>query len=502
MLLFYQETRNKIKNKVSSKNNYNKQSTKPNAIRNSKIDNNKKKIISNSKDINIKKSNSFFILKKIEELKDISNFINIQRNKINENSKTNQIQKIKKKQYSCTFQNFYNNYPKPEPFPKKIDIRIINHNNNINNIKNIDSNSIHNARNNNEIYDDKKILFILTNLGLENIYSNFKDNFIVYDDLKFLTKDDFIEMKIPIGPRNRIMHFIEELNKIENQLDFNELKSFIDEYKKAYSGNFLKNQKKPNSNILFFNSLNENNKSEKKFNNSDIINIKNNKFYSENLLFNSKYSESNENINKYKSNYSIDSKETNEYNRKNSNDQINKFKNNYNNSYIIDNDFFKSNFTYNEESLKFHTSIFEKINKAKTPNNKLNTFFKQPNKLIRNNSYNKYNYSEKTKNKNYKKNNFNLSKTLINKLDIINKEVEKYELNYKKLKNETKRRNRNVQRILSNNIFYSKSSNFLKYKGNNNKDSSKEDSYIIYNTNNNQDLEDEKERNIIIELNK
>ena len=324
----------------------------------------------------------------------------------------------------------------------------------------------------------------------------------MYDDLKFLTKDDFIEMKIPIGPRNRIMHFIEELNKIENQLDFNELKSFIDEYKKAYSGNFLKNQKKPNSNILFFNSLNENNKSEKKFNNSDIINIKNNKFYSENLLFNSKYSESNENINKYKSNYSIDSKETNEYNRKNSNDQINKFKNNYNNSYIIDNDFFKSNFTNNEESLKFHTSIFDKINKAKTPNNKLNTFFKQPNKLIRNNSYNKYNYSEKTKNKNYKKNNFNLSKTLINKLDIINKEVEKYELNYKKLKNETKRRNRNVQRILSNNIFYSKSSNFLKYKGNNNKDSSKEDSYIIYNTNNNQDLEDEKERNIIIELNK
>ena len=44
MLLLYKETRNKIKNKVSNKNNYNKQSTKPNAIRNSKIDNNKKKI--------------------------------------------------------------------------------------------------------------------------------------------------------------------------------------------------------------------------------------------------------------------------------------------------------------------------------------------------------------------------------------------------------------------------------------------------------------------------
>ena len=75
--------------------------------------------------------------------------------------------------------------------------------------------------------------------------------------------------------------------------------------------------------------------------------------------------------------------------------------------------------------------------------------------------------------------------------------MEKYEINYKKLKNETKRRNRNVQKILSNNIFYNKSSNYLNYKENNNKYSN---SYIICHTNYNDFTEDE-QRNIHIELN-
>jgi hypothetical protein len=118
----------------------------------------------------------------------------------------------------------------------------------------MNSNSIYKSRNDKVDYDDKKILFILTNLGLENLYSKFKENFITYNDLIFLTKDDFIEMKIPIGPRNRIIHFIEEFNKIENQLDFQELKLFIDEYKKAISGKSFYNKKNRfNSNSLFLN---------------------------------------------------------------------------------------------------------------------------------------------------------------------------------------------------------------------------------------------------------
>jgi hypothetical protein len=506
MLLLYNETRNKIKKKLNSsnKNNYRLHSYKNESF-NSKENKATKGLISNSKTINYEKLNSCFIPKKIEELKDITNFINVQRNKIKENNKKNLIKNNSNKrqnQYSYTFQNFYNNYPQPEPFPKKIDIRIINHNNDTNNIKSIDSNSIYKTRNDKADYDDKKILFILTNLGLENLYSKFKDNFITYNDLNFLTKDDFIEMKIPIGPRNRIIHFIEEFNKIEKQLDFQELKLFIDEYKKAISGKSFYNKKnRLNSNSLF---LKDKEEYFKKVNYSEIPNNikKTEKIFSPNNLHNSQYSSVNDKIKIFKSNYSIDDKEISEY--KNNNKKKNKIKYNDNNNTSLDNEFNKTNFTYNDESINYPSKIYGNKNDSKTPKNRVkNFYFKKPNKLKRNYSFNIYNGAKNVKNankKNNKTNQRNLSKTLINKLDIINKEVEKYEINYKKLKNETKRRNKHVQKILSNNIFYHKSSNYLNYKENNSKNSHS-NSYIICHTNNN-DLEEEKERNIHIELNK
>ena len=499
MLLLYNETRNKIKDKnnSSNKNLFKIQYKKDNSF-DLKENYTNKGLFPNSKTINCEKKKTYFIPKKVHELKDITNFINIQRNKINENKKENLYNNKNKKQYSYTFQNFYNNYPQPEPFPKKIDIRIINNSND-----NISSKTIYNERKDKTVYDDKKILFILTNLGLENLYSKFKDNFITYNDLKFLKKDDFVEMKIPIGPRNRIIHFIEEFNKIDTQLDFQELKFFIDAYKKAISGNNFLNKKSGfTSNSSFLISYNENKKDNIsiKFNNSDITTIKNNKYFPKSKLENSKYSENNEKYNNIKKNYSIDDREINKYNINiNHNKKKIKNKNNENNSSSIDIDYYKTNFTNNDESVKYPSSIFDNINNSKTPTNKMKyIYFNKPNTLIRNNTFMK-NKGAKIKNKNNKINNGSFSKTLINKLDIINKEVEKYELNYKKLKNETKRRNRNVQRILSNNIFYSKNSNYLQFKQNNNNN---DNSYIICHTNNKNDIEEEEVRNIQIELKK
>ena len=494
MLLLYKETRNKIKNKhnSSNKSHYRFKSNK-NGSFNFKENKTTKGSNSNFKTINFEKSNSLFIPKKIEELKDITNFINIQRNKLKENNKNKLLKSNNKNpnQYSYTFQNFYNNYPQPEPFPKKIDIRIFNHNNDINNIKRIDSNSIYKHQNEKAVYDDKKILFILTNLGLEDLYSKFKENFITYNDLNFLTKDDFIEMKIPIGPRNRIINFIEEFNKIESQMDFQELKSFIDEYKKAISSKSFYNKKNRfNSKSLFL--------SHKSlyYNNSEIINnIKTRqKIFQKNEFQTSKYSDISDKVSIFKNNNTIDDKEIKEY-RNNNNKKKNKFKNYENNSTSIENDFNKTNFTCNDESIKYLSKIYNNSNDSKTPKNQFkNFYFKKPNKLLRSNSYNEFKVANNIRNK---KNNRNLSKTLINKLDIINKEVEKYEMSYKKLKKETKRRNKNVQKILSNNIFYYKSSNFLNYKENNRSNNS----YIICQTNNN-NFEEEKERNINLELNK
>ena len=388
---------------------------------------------------------------------------------MDENHKNQLIKNENKKQYSYTFQNFYNNYPQPEPFPKKIDIRIINQN---------DNNSNNKSRNK-EIYDDKKILFILSNLGLENLYSKFKDNFITYNDLKFLSKDDFVEMKIPIGPRNRIIHFIKEFNKIEKQLDFQELKLFLDEYNKIISGKIVYKKNNDNnnknrfcSNPLLFNSCNDFNIYNDIINNSDINNHKKNNICQSFI--------------KDKNSYSIDDTEIKEY-ICNNHKKRNRNKNKENNNSSMDIDFYKTNFTYNDESIKYPSKIFDNKNDTKTPLNKFkNFYFKKPNKLIRNNTFNKINGAKNVRHKSFKMNNINLSKTFKSKLDLITKEVEKYELNYKKLKNETKRRNKNVQKILSNNLFYSKNSNFLKYKENN---QSNNNSYIIYHANNKNDFE-------------
>ena len=87
-----------------------------------------------------------------------------------------------------------------------------------------------------------------------------------------------------------------------------------------------------------------------------------------------------------------------------------------------------------------------------------------------------------------------LSKNLLNKLELINKEVEKYEQNYERLKNETKRRNKNVIRILSSNYF-----EFKKYQNFKYNNSCQNDKKITFFDNN--DLENEKERNLKLELN-
>ena len=268
-MLFYEEIRNKAKH--SSKSNKRSHIEKENNNNHINFKSTKIKNLpfSNSKNNNnIKKSKSFFLTNKLKELKNIPNSIIIKKeNKLDHNIK--HINSKKNKNFSYTFQNFYNNYPRPEPFPKKIDIRIINNNSNFNTSNINDSSNRYKNRDNKNEYDDKKILFILINLGLENIFCKFKDNFITYNDLIFLTKEDFLEMKIPIGPRNRIINFIEELKKNGTNLDFEELRTFLEKYKKLISG--YKSKIISNKN----NYINEENKN---INEQNNCNYNNNKF--------------------------------------------------------------------------------------------------------------------------------------------------------------------------------------------------------------------------------
>ena len=82
-----------------------------------------------------------------------------------------------------------------------------------------------------------RLLFILKTLDLENLLNEFDENYITFKDIFFLSRDDLIEMKIPIGPRNRILYFAEEYKKIAVNYDFNELVTFFQNHKEFIINN-------------------------------------------------------------------------------------------------------------------------------------------------------------------------------------------------------------------------------------------------------------------------
>ena len=51
----------------------------------------------------------------------------------------------------------------------------------------------------------------LVNNGFEQFVGCFQENQLTYADLPFLTKEDLIDMRIPIGPRNRLIKLIESI---------------------------------------------------------------------------------------------------------------------------------------------------------------------------------------------------------------------------------------------------------------------------------------------------
>jgi hypothetical protein len=82
--------------------------------------------------------------------------------------------------------------------------------------------------------------------GLEDYVSVMKQNLISFEDLKFLNKDDLVCMKIPIGPRNRILRIIDCMDKGEAENDenrfFNENKDFIAKKQVEYQDRLKKKE--------------------------------------------------------------------------------------------------------------------------------------------------------------------------------------------------------------------------------------------------------------------
>lgn len=92
-----------------------------------------------------------------------------------------------------------------------------------------------NSQNNNSYYKDTKLELIMEALDFKEYGELFFKNKVKFEDLFILSKEDLNELKIPLGPRNRILKFIEEFrifnNNKENYTDkqiqrFFEMKNF------------------------------------------------------------------------------------------------------------------------------------------------------------------------------------------------------------------------------------------------------------------------------------
>ena len=102
-----------------------------------------------------------------------------------------------------------------------------------------------NNDNNNE--DDYKLIYMLKNLNLSFLIDSFKVNYVSFNDLFLLTREDLVEMKIPVGPRNKIIHFIQEYKKYMKSFEFNDLSNFLNFYKT--NNLIVQEQKIENNNI-------------------------------------------------------------------------------------------------------------------------------------------------------------------------------------------------------------------------------------------------------------
>jgi hypothetical protein len=130
--------------------------------------------------------------------------------------------------------------------------------------------------------NDLLLKYTLKILDLEKLFNNFNLNYISFYDLFLLTKDDLIEMNIPIGPRNRILHFSLEFKKFSKNFDLNELIKFFNIHKEFIFNETIFDENKNINKIknemgnIYFNNpiYNSSQISKNSFKNNNIINLR------------------------------------------------------------------------------------------------------------------------------------------------------------------------------------------------------------------------------------
>ena len=352
--------------------------------------------------------------------------------------------------------------PEPEPYIINKYITKNKSYNNFNRVKiNNNCEKISQSKSNsnrNKNSTDVKLNFTLSNLELNELKNVFEDNYIFFEDLFLLTKEDFIEMKIPIGPRNRLLNFIKKYKNYAKTFDLNELSSFINKYKDSINSNEIDTSigETPSTNNKYKSTMT--NSKEKKLNISNLEeetnnNNKNNIIDDLNEIINQN-NNNNKRCNTYKTiesrNYNDEDIDTEKDNNKNNNNV---------NKNIFSNSLFNE-FTSYATDLKDSNFDFVDVNNTKNQNklNKSNMLkIECLNSLISKNNSPFITNNDLIQNKNNKVGNQNIyvktkskmqQNTYYKNYQNIFSEIEKYQMNYEKMKKENDDRNNKINNLL------------------------------------------------------
>ena len=352
--------------------------------------------------------------------------------------------------------------PEPEPYIINKYITKNKSYNNFNKVKiNNNCEKINQSKSNsnrNKNTTDLKLNFTLSNLELNELKNVFEDNYIFFEDLFLLTKEDFIEMKISIGPRNRLLNFIKKYKNYAKTFDLNELSSFMNKYKDSINSNEIDTTigETPSTNNKYKSTMT--NSKEKKLNISNLEeetnnNNKNNIIDDLNEIINQN-NNNNKRCNTYKTiesrNYNDEDIDTEKDNNKNNNNV---------NKNIFSNSLFNE-FTSYATDLKDSNFDFVDVNNTKNQNklNKSNMLkIECLNSLISKNNSPFITNNDLIQNKNNKVGNQNIyvktkskmqQNTYYKNYQNIFSEIEKYQMNYEKMKKENDDRNNKINNLL------------------------------------------------------
>ena len=156
----------------------------------------------------------------------------------------------------------------------QIDFNVLNEKKTDNNKRNQIS-----STNNNSFFRDSKLEIIMDALDFKEYGEIFMRNRVKFEDLFTLTKEDLNELKIPLGPRNRILKFVEEFRNFSNNKE---------NYSEKQIHKFF--EMKNFTNFLTYSEINSENNNPHSagnpYHNNSLLPNQNNNFQSENITEN------------------------------------------------------------------------------------------------------------------------------------------------------------------------------------------------------------------------